>query len=425
MTTSPDQQTVTRCTTDHLAPGLAQIQRMIGRGAHEAEALGARVRLSDGRTMIDFGSYAVMLFGHRPPSVVRAVHEALDRMPASTRMLANPYSALLARRLVHMLAPERLSRVVFGLNGADAVEAALKLAMAETGRARILAVEGAFHGKSIGALAATADRERREPVRGFLGSVRHLPLRADAVAAAMREAPAAAFIFEPVQGEGGGRELPARLLRRWCSDAHAAGAFVIADEIQVGLRRCGPISLSLAQGLEPDAVLFGKALGGGVLPLSAVICTEQLFTPLVRDPFFHTATFAGHPLSCAAGLAALELLDEIADQAGQTGRLLADGITSVAANRAGVVREGRTMGLFGVLEFASPVLANLTLLDCGRRGLLVARCLSVPNVLRVLPPVDTPPAVMAQAMEILDAACASAARRADGFAAAAPHRAHG
>jgi putrescine aminotransferase len=410
--TAFDKRSVMRAAAEHMVPGIVQIQRLIGSGAFEAAAEGAEVQLSDGRTLIDFGSYAVMLFGHRPEPVVRAVHEALEVSPASTRMLVNPYSALLAERLTAMLDPGTLSRVVFGLNGADAVETALKLAIAETGHARVLAVEGGFHGKSMGALAVTADAERRQPVSEFLGTVRHLPLREDAVREAVREAPFAALIFEPIQGEGGGRVLPPELLRRWCADARAAGVFVIADEIQVGLRRCGPVSLAIEHELTPDAILLGKALGGGVMPLSAMVCTPALFAPLMRDPFFHTATFGGHPLSCAAGLAALDYLDTIGDQVDQTAGALADGIERIAKANAGAISAARATGLFGVLEFTSPALANMTLLECGRHGLLLSRCLSAPTVLRVLPPATTPPHLMERALEILDAACGSASRRA-------------
>src|SRR4051794_15140890 len=153
----------------------------MGAGAVEVAAEGARVRLSNGRTVLDFGSYAVTLFGHRPASVVAAVHRALDELPTSTRLLGNPYTAALAARLAGLVDPGRLSRICLGLNGCDAVEAALKLAIAATGRPAVLAVENGFHGKSMGALAATADPRRRAPVAGFLGPVRHLPLAPDAV----------------------------------------------------------------------------------------------------------------------------------------------------------------------------------------------------------------------------------------------------
>ncbi|MEU8665216.1 aminotransferase class III-fold pyridoxal phosphate-dependent enzyme, partial [Actinoplanes philippinensis] len=178
--------------TAHFPPGMVARQRLVGRGAVEVGSEGAEVRLSDGRVALDFGSYAVPLFGHRPPLVVRAVHEALDTMPTSTRLLANPYAVRLGESLTRLVAPGRLDRVWFGLNGSDVVEAALKLAIARTGRPAVLAVEGAFHGKTMAALAATYDPARRQPLAGFLGDVRHLPPRADAVAEAAQLTPAPA-----------------------------------------------------------------------------------------------------------------------------------------------------------------------------------------------------------------------------------------
>ncbi|MGW3122691.1 aspartate aminotransferase family protein [Streptomyces sp. NPDC001107] len=395
----------------HLVPGVAERHRIIGAGAVEATANGAEVLLSNGRKVLDFGSYAVPLFGHRPPAVVEAVHRALDQMPTSTRLLANPYAARLASQLVRVLAPDRLTRVWLGLNGADAVEAALKLAIARTGQASVLAVEGAFHGKSMGALALTSDPERRKPVQGFLGDVRHLPLEPDAVARALTERPAAALVFEPVQGEGGGRILPPELLRRWSADARAAGAFVISDEIQCGLRRCGPMSLAVEEGLEPDAVLLGKPLGGGVMPLSAMVSTEDLYAPLVADPYFHTATFGGHPASCAAGLAALDLLDTMGDLFAAHEAPLRQWLGALHEEFPDVVVETRAVGLFGVLRFATEAQAGLTILEAGRRGLLLAQCLTAPTVLRVLPPVVTTHDQMASAAHSLHAACRAVVRR--------------
>lgn len=395
----------------HLVPGITDLHRLIGAGGVEESADGAEVRLSNGRTLLDFGSYAVTLFGHRPPSVVAAVHRALDTMPTSTRLAANPYTVAFASRLAERIAPDRLTRVWLGLTGSDAVEAVLKLAIAATGRTSVLAAQGAFHGKSMGALAVTADPVRRAPFTGFLGDVRHLPLEPDAVERAAAQGPFAALIVEPVQGEGGGRALPPELLRRWAADARAAGAFVVADEIQCGLRRCGPVSVAQEAGMAPDAVLLGKPLGGGVLPLSAAVCSEELFAPLLADPFLHTSTFGGHPASCAAGLAALELLDTHAAAFDHVGRRLAEGIGQIADKHPEVIAQGRSTGLFGVLEFSTEARAGLAVMEAGRRGLLLAPCLTAPQVLRVLPPVVATDTQLDMAMDVLETVCASVARR--------------
>lgn len=387
----------------NMVPGLIKRQQIIAGGAYEVFGDGATVHLSNGRTVLDFGSYAVTLFGHRPASVLDMVRTALEQMPTTTRLLVNPYSVQFAQRLAATIAPGRLPRVCLGLNGSDAVETAMKLAIARTERNAILAVDGSFHGKTLGALAATADADRRRPVLGFLGDVRHISWTPEAVAEAARERPFAALIVEPVQGEGGGRAIPAELLRRWTRDAHAAGAYVIADEIQCGLRRCGPISVAEHEQLGVDAVLLGKALGGGVMPLSAVVCSDDLFQPLIDDPYFHTTTFGGHPASCAAGLAALELLDELDERFGEAGRDLA--VMMDTLRGLGSVICSEAIGLFGVLEFATPAAAATAVLQAGRRGLLMAPCLSAPCVARLLPPVVTTPGQFADATATLAAVC--------------------
>lgn len=414
LTRARDAATTLADSVAHLVPGIAQRQRLLGMGAVEATAEGADVYLSNGSTVLDFGNYAVSLFGHRPRHVVDAVREGLDAMPVSTRLLANPQPAELAAKLANTVDPGRLTRVWLGLNGSDAVEAALKLAVARTGRSSILAVERGFHGKTMGALAATFDPERRRAVSGFLGPVRHIPLVGDAVARAAMDEPFAALIVEPVQGEGGGRVIPTHLLRRWSADAHAAGAVVIADEIQCGLGRCGPLSLAIEAGMEPDAVLFGKPLGGGVMPLSAAVMTEDLFTPLKADPYFHTATFGGYPLSCAAGVAALELRDMLADEfpvAGAALTALTRAVASVGRRSRAVVVNAHSTGLFGVIEFATPAQAELALVESARRGLLLAQCLTAPNVLRILPPVVTTSQQWDHATTVLLAACKAVERK--------------
>ena len=403
LTVEANTQTVLADAAEHMVPGLSDRQRVIAGGAYEVSADGAVVHLSNGRTVLDFGSYAVTLFGHRPAPVLDMVRTALDQMPTGTRLLANPYPVRLAQRLATTIAPGILSRVSLGLNGSDAVETAIKLAIARTRRSAILAVDGGFHGKSMGALAATSDADRRRPVEGFLGDVRHIPWKREAVAEAARERPFAALIVEPVQGEGGGRAIPGELLRRWTRDAHAAGAYVIADEIQCGLRRCGHMSVAEYQHLGVDAVLLGKALGGGVLPLSAVVCSDDLFQPLIDDPYFHTSTFGGHPVCCAAGLAALELLDGLDERFIEAGRELT--VMMAALRGIGPVVRSEAIGLFGVLEFSTPAAAAMAVLQAGRRGLLMAPCLTAPSVARLLPPVVTTSAQFADATSTLVSVC--------------------
>lgn len=393
-----------------MAPGIADLHRLMGRGAAEVSAVGARVTLSDGRSTLDFGSYAVTLLGHRPSGVVHAVRDALDVMPTATRLLPNATTASFAAKLVDVIGATNLDRVVIGLNGSDAVDAALKLAIAATGRSRCIALKKAFHGKSLGALAVTFDPARRAGLEALLGHVTFIELEADAVHRALAKQPAAALIFEPVQGEGGGREIPPDVLRRWCADARAAGTGVIADEIQVGLRRCGPMSIAVDLGLDVDAILFGKPLGGGVMPLSAVLCSTNFYRPILEDPFFHTATFGGHPLACAAGLAALEALDAAGADVDRLARVLRVGVERLTAGTP-AVQEASSKGVFAAIRFVSADMARTTLLEASRRGLLLAPCLTALDTLRMLPPTVTTDAELEEGLAILEAACASATVR--------------
>jgi putrescine aminotransferase len=188
----------------HGAPGTALGAKIAGSGAVEAQAAGAVVRLSDGREMIDFGSYGVSLLGHRHPKVLAAVSDQLARMPASTRTLANPVTAGLMADLAERFG-EPLQRVWLGSDGADAVEVALKLARRRTGRQRILAVRDAFHGKTLGALALTFNPAFHVGLESMLGDhVTHIdPADECAVAREVADGQVAALVIEPIQGEGG------------------------------------------------------------------------------------------------------------------------------------------------------------------------------------------------------------------------------
>lgn len=370
----------------HLSAGTALGAKVIGGGAVEATASGAVLTLSDGRQMLDFGSYGVTLLGHRHPAILAALTAELERMPAATRVLANPtvssFIADLAGRC-----PPPLGRVWVGCDGSDAVEAALKLARRSSGRMRILVAEGAFHGKTLGALALTTNPGFRAGLEQLLTNVSVLP-RDDPEAAARETArgDVAALVFEPIQGEGGVRPLDPAVLARWVADARAAGSFVISDEVQVGLWRCGPFSPAIAAGLQPDAVLFGKALGGGVMPVSALVATEALAAPLVADGTWHTTTFGGHPLGCAAGRAALVELEGSATRGRARGEQLGAGLRALAAEHPETIAEVRGAGLIWGVELRTAGAAGAALLELARRGLLVSPCLSSTNTIRLLPP---------------------------------------
>ncbi|MFD5539320.1 aspartate aminotransferase family protein [Streptomyces sp. NPDC127079] len=389
----------------HFSPQLALVYGMNGSSAIEAFGQGSRVHLSDGRTLLDFGSYAVTLLGQRHPAVMAAVRDELDVMPVSSRVLGNRTTAAFAQALADWADPGRLTKVWLGLNGCDAVEAALKLARRATGRRRVIAIEGAYHGKSMGALAATWNARYRESLEPLLGGVTHIPADVSAVPGAFEGEEVAAVLVEPVQGEGGVRPLGQPFLSVLADTARAHGAFVIADEVQTGLRRCGPRLVSTELGLEPDAVLLGKALGGGVQPVSAVVATPEFYAPLATDPFVHTTTFSGHPLGAAAGVAALQTVEALAPRGRHLAEIFGSGLARLEERHSGLVTAVRGQGLLWGLEFATPAAAGEVLMALGRRGLVVSPCLGRPEVLRLLPPLVATDEDIEEALAILNVVC--------------------
>ncbi|MFI0411336.1 aspartate aminotransferase family protein [Actinomadura sp. 3N508] len=367
----------------HLSPGLALAHRMAGGGAWEREADGAWVTLSDGRRLLDLGSYGVTLLGHRHPAVTAAVAAQLGRLPTSTRSLANEVTPRLASRLVEALGQGPLRRCWFGCNGADAVDLALKLARAATGRPRVVAAVGAFHGKTLGALSATWYDRYRRPFTDHLAATTHVD--AADLAALDRELAAgdvAALILEPVQGEGGVRPVPAEVLVGWGELARWHGCHFIADEVQTGFRRCGGMSVALDAGAPVSAVLLGKALGGGVAPISAVVGTDDLFAPLLRDPFLHSTTFGGHPLAAAAALAALDVAEGLPDR----GPAFAAMLARLRRAHPELIADVRGRGHLWGVELRDAQLAGALLVELASAGVIVSPCLGRPEVIRLLPP---------------------------------------
>jgi putrescine aminotransferase len=393
----------------HFSPALATAGKFTGQGAVEVAAEGSRVILSDGRSLLDFGSYAVALLGHGNPEITEAVRDQLGRMSASTRSVQTAVAPLAAERLADYLGGG-LGRVYFGCGGADAVEASVKLARMATGRTTVVAVDGAFHGKTLGALALTDNPRLKSGLEPLLrGVVRVRPDDPGSVARALREHDVAAVVFEPVQAENGVRLLDEAVLGQWCRDAHEHGAFVIADEIQVGLRRCGPRSVALAAGLDVDCVLLGKPLGGGVMPVSAAVGNDRLFAPLLADPMVHTATFSGHPLSTAVIPVALDLIERHAEDGEWIAHAMAQGLADLREQFPDAVTETRGRGLLWGVDYRSPELAGDVLTGLARRGMVVSPCLSRPTTIRLLPPIIATEGDVKEAMTMLTDATAGAA----------------
>jgi putrescine aminotransferase len=373
----------------------------------EVAAEGCSIWDEAGNEYLDCGGHGVFLLGHRHPDVLAAVHEQLDRQPLQGRFLLSPPLARAAEALARVT-PPGLEYAFLHSSGAEAVEMAIKLTRL-AGRRRLVATENGFHGKSTGALSLTARPQLWERFGPLLPDVVHVPFGdADALAAVLAEAPGeCAFFVEPVQGEGGVRIPPRGYLRAVESVCREHGALLVLDEIQTGCGRLGRFWGADFEGVRPDLLLSGKTLGGGVLPVSAVVATPELYEPLNDDPYLHSATFANAPVMAAAAAATIEVLEtsDLIARGATIGARLLERLRALAAERApGAVAEVRGLGLLIGIEFAEPGLAGEFLFDLIGRRVLPSYSLNQGSTIRL-----TPSALLAEHQEewLLDAVAAA------------------
>jgi len=275
-------------------------QRVLVRGQ------GARVWDEEGNEFLDLlGGIAVNALGHAHPAIVDAVTTQLATLGHVSNFFASEPQIELAEKLVTLLGAPAGSRVFFTNSGTEANEAAFK-ATRKTGRTTIVAAEGSFHGRTMGALALTSKQEYRAPFEPLPGIVRWVPFGdADALASAVDET-TAAVILEPIQGEAGVVDPPAGYLARARAITSDHGALLWLDEVQTGIGRTGDWFAYSAEGIQPDLVTLAKGLGGG-LPIGAFVALGDAATLL--QPGNHGTTFGGNPVATAAALAVIRTIE--------------------------------------------------------------------------------------------------------------------
>lgn len=335
---------------------------------------GARVWDADGNEYLDLlGGIAVNALGHAHPALVSAVTEQLSTLGHVSNFFATEPQVSLAERLLGLLGVE--GRVFFANSGAEANEAALKLTR-RTGRTKIVAAEGAFHGRTMGALALTAKAAYREPFEPLPGEVTFVPYGdADALAAAVTDE-TAAVVLEPIQGEAGVVIPPEGYLRAARDITSAHGALLWFDEVQTGMGRTGAWFAHTASGVTPDVVTVAKGLGGGI-PIGACIAVGEHGSLL--QPGNHGTTFGGNPVAAAAALAVIETIekDDLLGNAQRVGGYLAKALEDP---RVGEIRQA---GLLIGLDLTAPVAAKATAVAL-RHGFIIND--GAPDRVRLAPP---------------------------------------
>lgn len=344
---------------EYVNPELGRLLTKIGLNKQYQRGEGCYLYDNNGRRYLDFiAAYGALPFGFNPPEIWQAVNQVQANLePSFAQPSLLEAAGDLARHLVSG-APSGLRKVTFTNSGAEAVEAAIKLARAKMGKMGIIATDNSFHGKTLGALSATGNASYQAafgaPVEGFhfvpYGDISALYQLLQTAATTT-----AAVILEPIQGEGGIVEPPADYLEQVRSICTELGILLIFDEIQTGLGRTGRLFACESEQVIPDIITLAKALGGGLIPIGAVLCSDEVYTE--EFGLKHSSTFAANTIACRVGLKVIELLTEnhqwLIKEVARKGNILKQGLLDIQSKYPQIIREVRGRGLMLGIDFGS------------------------------------------------------------------------
>ncbi len=401
------------------------------------EAEGTHLHTADGRDVLDFGcGIAVTSVGHRHPRVVQAVHEQVDKLWHTSTTAYHTKIVETAERLV-AITPDGLDRVFFGNSGAEAVEAALKVARRSTGRTDIIAFEGSFHGRTYGALSLTASKSKyHRGVGPFLPGVHHTPYpycfrtcshapgEPCPIAAGkylddmfdlwVDPESVAAIVVEPILGEGGYVVPPEGFLQTLRSYCDRYGMLLVADEVQSGMGRTGKMFAVDHDAVKPDIMCVAKALGDG-LPISAMVARHEVMEAWHAGE--HGTTYGGNPVACAAALAVMDVIEDehLLDRSARLGTQIMERLATWK-DRYAHVADIRGRGLMIGVEFmegATPATAFVEGVrsDAIERGVLTLACGRDENVIRLVPPMTISDADLDAGLSMLEASIEAMERK--------------
>jgi acetylornithine/succinyldiaminopimelate/putrescine aminotransferase/predicted amino acid dehydrogenase len=343
--------------TEYINPPLGRLLESIKIDKNYVRGDGCYLYDDAGNRYLDcIAAYGALPFGHNPAEIWEAIERfRASGEPSFIQPSAMTAAAALAEKLV-AVAPAGLEHVTFANSGAEAVEVAIKLCRAATGRSGILATANSFHGKTLGSLSATGNRGYQAPFGAPVGGFHHIPFGdARALEAELESKPGyyAAFIVEPIQGEGGIVVPPFGYLAAAKEICAAHGVLLVLDEVQTGLGRTGTLFACEAEGVAPDVLVLAKALGGGIMPIGACLCTAAAYSETFG--LKHSSTFAGNSLACRVGLQVLEILTReggrLLAEVREKGELLRSGLMKLQERYPHLVCSVRGRGLMLGLEF--------------------------------------------------------------------------
>ena len=351
-----------------------------------ARAEGIYLYGKDGKKYMDLISgIAVSNVGHCNPEVVKAIKEQSEKylhLMVYGEFVQNPQVELAT--LLCSLLPENLNSVYFTNSGAEAIEGAMKLAKRHTGRTEIIAFKDAYHGSTQGALSVMGNEKLKQAFRPLLPDCLTLTLsEGEETALKTITKKTACVIIETIQGEAGIREFNKEFLQSLRKRCEEVGALLILDEIQCAFGRTGSLFAFEHYGIEPDILCLAKSLGGG-MPLGAFISSKEIMQSMSNNPMLgHITTFGGHPVCCAAGLAALKFLlreKHLMDEAFQKGELIKELLSHPA------IKEVRGKGLMLAVQFKN-FETNKKIIDrCIQQGVITDWFLFCDDAMRIAPP---------------------------------------
>ena len=382
---------------EHVNPGWLVYRKSVSTDASFVEWEDSQETFRDthGHEFIDcLGGFGVYTAGHRNPEIVKAVQAQLNRYALHSQELLDPLRGYLAK-LVAMCTPGDLQYAFFCNGGAEAIEMALKLARLASGNHYYISTVNGFHGKSLGAVSVTGKGTYRQPYLPIIQGVQHVEFgNAAAAETAIKNLIAvgetvAAMIVEPIQGEAGIVLPPENYLKdlRAICDRH--GVLLILDEIQTGMGRTGTLWACEHYGVVPDILVFGKAFGGGVMPITGIIARPHLWTDDLKDNpwILGSPTFGGNPLACAAAIAAIkyQLENDLPAKIAEKGRYFMEKLGELQKKHP-ILVEVRGKGLLIGLEYPTPEIGWAVSKGLFKRGVMTGGTLNNAKVNRIEPP---------------------------------------